>query len=278
MYIKAYGKINIGLYVGDRLPNGYHEITTLIQQIDLYDEMFFALMPNRKIKIECKNMDIEDKDNLVYKAASAFIDLTGTEHGLHVKMVKNIPSGAGLGGGSSNAANTLLAFKILTKLEIDLDDLLDMAREIGSDIPYFFYGEPSIVEGMGDIVTPFQDMPKYHALLIAPNFTVSTGWAYHNLKNKHIKPDSELSMIPVTGFKEELLEKLSNDFEPLVFAKYPILSELKSKLLEGGAVFSSLTGTGSAVFGLYRKPIPESFVKELEETYPEYKIIATTTI
>lgn len=257
--LKSPAKINWSLYVLNKREDGYHNILSLMQCINLFDELWFE--SSDKVLVT-SNTDILQEENLVYRSAVKLQRILGIKKGVKIHLKKNIPIKAGLGGGSSNAAFTLKGLKILWQLNISDENLIKIGAEIGSDVPFFFSCPMAIVEGKGEVVKPLEIKRSQILLLIKPPISVSSAWAY---KKINIKKDDDLE------FKKRLYKKnmqliysslnnnqliehsesLHNDFEPIVFKKYPIIADLKNRLIKSGALAALMSGSGSTIFGVF---------------------------
>ncbi len=248
-------KINWFLQVICKREDGYHEIASLMQYIDLFDEI--TIEHSDQIEIIC-DLDIPKEENLVYKAAKLFKHYTSYKKGARITVKKNIPISAGLGGGSSDAAYTLKGLNDLWSIGFSVERLHAIGAEIGSDIPFFFSGPAAFVEGRGEKITPISIETSYTILLVKPNISVSTAWAYSyfdQLFNKKLTK----KLIDIKLFCRALNLKdlstlndlLTNDLEEAVTTKYPMIQELKYKLKENGALLSAMSGSGPTVFGIF---------------------------
>ncbi|MCS7164248.1 MAG: 4-(cytidine 5'-diphospho)-2-C-methyl-D-erythritol kinase [Thermodesulfovibrio sp.] len=256
---KAFAKINWAVSVIKKREDGYHDIVSLIHAIDLHDTLSFE--PSETVDIET-NLSIKKEENLVYKAIKALQDYTGLKKGVKVVLKKEIPLGAGLGGGSSDAATTLKALNKLWKLNLNTDTLHEIGASIGSDVPFFFYLPICIVEGRGDVVKPLKISRSYCLLLVKPNFSISTEWAYKSL---NLKTELTTEYQKINNNIWQLYNYLCsgeidkiclwNDLEKSVLERYPEIDKIKKKLVEAGAKISLLTGSGSTVFGLFEDEV-----------------------
>ncbi|MCS7214757.1 MAG: 4-(cytidine 5'-diphospho)-2-C-methyl-D-erythritol kinase [Thermodesulfovibrio sp.] len=252
---KAFAKINWSLSVLKKREDGYHNIISLIQAIDLYDTMTFE--SHETIEIET-NLPIRKEENLVYKTIRALQNYTGVRKGIKVVLKKEIPLGAGLGGGSSDAATTLKVLNKLWQLKLDIKTLHEIGSLIGSDIPFFLYFPICIIEGRGDIVKPLKISKSYTLLLVKPHFSISTEWAYKSLNltteltTEYEKINNNIWQLYNNLFSGNINNfHLWNDLEKPVLREYPEIERIKRKLIEAGAKNSLLSGSGSTVFGLF---------------------------
>lgn len=254
----ARAKINIGLRIDGLRPDGYHEIWSVMQEIGLTDSLRLHDAPDSLLSMACDQPDLPaDESNLCLKAARLLAQETGCRRGVHLDLVKRIPVGAGLGGGSSDAAAVLTGLNRFWNLKLDQQALLDLAARLGSDVPFFILGGCCLATGRGEILRRIEPLVHGSLVLIAPNVHVSTAWAYKTIENypltsreDYIKFQGSLTgNLPQSQFKAVF----KNDFEAPVFAYYPDLGRLKERLLESGAWYASLSGSGSAVFGLFQE-------------------------
>lgn len=256
----SYAKINWTLEILGRRPDGYHELRTLLQTVSLADRLTFIPLDDG-IEIECAHPDVPlDRTNLVHQAASRLLELTGLRRGVRIAIEKNIPTAAGLGGGSSNAAVTLMALCRLWDLRLDPADLFSIGSALGSDVPFFFLGGTCLGAGRGEEVYPIAEAPTRHLLLINPGILIPAREAYanlpHELTNRTTVDMMPLSLKAAYAFSEagnglRVAELLKNDLEIPVLPRYPLLGEIKRRLGEAGADGVLMSGSGSTVFGIF---------------------------
>ena len=261
MHLLAPAKINWFLKVGRKRPDGYHEILSLMQFITLYDELSFTLSEDITVNIENPEMlNIPMEDNLVFKTALRLKEITGSKKGVFIKIKKEIPSGAGLGGGSSDAAVTLKGLNDLWSLGLKQKELMDIASEIGSDVPFFLNGPAAIVRGRGDIIEKIELKDSRILLLVKPDIRISSKWAYSEFDrikggegNSPFNSPSYLKRGKggVSGEGNCWDDHIINDLEEPVFIRYPELKEIKERLLKSGALYAAMTGSGSTLFGVF---------------------------
>ena len=253
--LPSYAKINLGLSVCSKRPDGYHEIRTIFQQIDLADRLTFTLQ-KQGITLSCDAPNVPtDESNLCIRAARLLQMRTGrTEKGVHIHLSKAIPPGGGLGGGSSNAAVTLAALNHLWDLGLPIETLLDLARELGADVPFFLLGGTALASGIGDQLETLDLWEQPWVVVTCPSLHISTAWAYSALK---IGLTKKGECGKFQGFLEARprlsawSEWLENDFEKVVLPAFPKLMDLRGELLEQGAEMASLSGSGACLFGLF---------------------------
>jgi len=277
---KAFAKINWALSVLNKRNDGYHDIISLMHAIDLYDTLIFE--PSSDIEIQTE-LPIKRENNLIYKAIIALQQYTGIKKGIKVTLQKQIPIGAGLGGGSSDAATTLKALNELWGLNLGVNTLQKIGASIGSDVPFFFNLPLCIVEGRGDIIKPLKIEKSYTLVIVKPKFSISTKWAYEFL-NLETELTTEYKKINNNIWQLYLLLCEGaysnfhswNDLEKSVSGKYPEIEKIKKKLLEAGALMSLLSGSGSTVFGVFNNEVDANETLKIFEGY-WCKVVQTLT-
>jgi 4-diphosphocytidyl-2-C-methyl-D-erythritol kinase len=248
---RAPAKLNLRLKVIGRRPDGYHELVSLMVPVDICDMLEFQVIPE-KIELVWEGLPVPvDEHNLVQRAAAAFFDRSSVRGGISVRVSKNIPVAAGMGGGSSDAAATLLSLNHLWSGPLSPGALKDLALQLGADVPFFLDPRPSIARGVGEILEPVERWPEFWYLIVTPRFQVSTAWVYGNLRlglttNEYDRIKDKLG-------KESLVisQFLENDLESVTSAKFPILDRIKKTLLDAGAEGALMTGSGPSVFGVF---------------------------
>ena len=253
--LDAYAKINLGLRVISKRTDGYHDLLTVFQRISLSDRV--TLVRNEKdIVYLGPSLTDDPTDNLCYKAAEAFQNRFGTELGVKIELEKNIPSGAGLGGGSSDAATVLKGMLELYGIRHSLEDLLSLATEIGSDVSFFASGfSAALGQEKGERLSRVCGLSSEdHVLIVKPDFDISTGWAYQ-LLDDHLtfdKKNIKILSYDFLGYTSGLPTALmTNDFETPVFSAYSGLGDARNRILSRGAKSAGLCGSGSALYGVF---------------------------
>jgi len=243
-------KINLRLEILKKREDGYHEVRTIFQKIDLHDTLHFSLKKARRISITTNHPKLPvGKSNLVYKAVQSMLKVSDYKGGFHIEIEKRIPLGAGLGGGSSNAATTLKALNQLLRLNLSKKELMEMGSKIGADVPFFIGEGAAIGSGIGEQLKKI-DLPNLWFVLIYPNFEVSTRWTYQNfvLTNQRIHFNLPKFNKTPKGISRILL----NHLEEVVSKKYPQIDIMKKMVFSAGALGALMTGSGPTVFGLFR--------------------------
>lgn len=236
--------------------DGYHEIDTVLQTVSLHDTITFEETIDDVIRLWCDVRSVPvDKTNLVWRAAAALRERYSIRRGVRIRLEKSIPAEAGLGGGSSDAAATLIALAFLWEIEMSADDLAQIAEGLGSDVPFFLYGGTARATGRGSAVKPLEDSPQKHLLVIKPNASISTAKAYSRLNRAALtSSDSKPILVHSQASNSSVsidLNVLHNDFEPTAFQLEPEIERAKVALLKSGARAAMLSGSGSAVFGIF---------------------------
>jgi 4-diphosphocytidyl-2-C-methyl-D-erythritol kinase len=256
--VSAPAKINPVLRILDRRQDGYHNLWSIMQTVALEDELEIRLAPHgRDIQLRCDTEQLAgDRSNLVYRAAVAVLEKAQQTVGLDIQLWKRIPMGAGLGGGSSDAAATILGLNRLLQLGWSGDQMAEVGQPLGSDVPFFFFAPSAVVTGRGEMVKPIRISDSRWVVLANPGFGVETKWAYQELAMTRgsVRP---LSQLHVDVERQthvswaQLAEAAENDFESPVFARHNSLRRIKQLLLAHGAELALLSGSGATVFGLF---------------------------
>lgn len=254
--VRAFAKINLGLKILGKRPDGYHEIRTVCQTVSLHDRVEVSLgRAGSGVVVECDDPMIPSgRGNLVHRACELWKRAGKFPGPIHVRLQKRIPAGSGLGGASSDAAATLLALEHLTGQRTETESRFTLAARLGSDVPLFFWGGRILGCGRGEEVYPLHDLPRRYCLLVHPGFAISTPEAYRrvSLRLTNIRKAPSISSFGARSpFPREDWGPAENDFEGVVFARWPELGRLKRQLLRAGAEIASLTGSGSAVYAIF---------------------------
>ncbi|HEV8587699.1 MAG TPA: 4-(cytidine 5'-diphospho)-2-C-methyl-D-erythritol kinase [Pyrinomonadaceae bacterium] len=254
--LPAFAKINWSLHIFGRRADGYHEIDTVLQTVSLHDTITFETTENSDIRLWCDDHSIPtDESNLVWRATAALRDRYSVKPGVKIRLEKRIPSEAGLGGGSSDAAVTLIALAHLWEIELSADGLLEIAENLGSDVPFFLHGGAARATGRGSVIEPLNNSPETYVLIIKPNLSVATAKAYRMLNRAALTTSDSKPILfrsqasDVSDFSDQ--NALQNDFEPVVFQLEPEIERAKNALLKSGASAALMAGSGSAVFGIF---------------------------
>jgi 4-diphosphocytidyl-2-C-methyl-D-erythritol kinase len=242
-------KVNLYLKVLGRREDGYHDLVTVMQPLTLADEL--RLTPGRGLTLDCRHPEVPlGPQNLVWRAAEKFGAATGQVPQVHIELVKKIPVAAGLGGGSSDAAGTLLALNELTEIPLNSTTLHELAAELGADVPFFLRPGPAVGRGIGTILSPL-DLPPYWYVLLNPGLAISTSWVYGNLDLAAL---AQAGAPEPTAWDGEHPENwVANDLETVTLSRYPELRELLARVSATGARAWGMSGSGPTLFGLFHE-------------------------
>ncbi len=254
--LPAFAKINLGLRLLGRRPDGYHELRTIFQAISLHDTLEIALQSRPSIEIETNDPALPvGRDNLVWRALAALRQELGIRSGARVRLTKRIPVGRGLGGGSSDAAVALVGFLRLAGRKLPPERLVELAASLGADVPFFLFGGRALGVSRGDEIYPLPDATRRAVVVVSPqNIAVSTRDAYRWASLRLTKRAAALKLWRFCALCWSSQTEVSNDFEPAVFARHPELAGTKRRLLRHGAAEAALAGSGSAVFAMFPGP------------------------
>lgn len=251
---KAFAKINLALFITNKLPNGYHTLETIFAPINWFDTISFS--ESAFIEMTCSNSDLPvDENNLCIKAAKMLKEKYNVQNGIAIHLEKNIPFGAGLGGGSSNAAATLNYLNQYWELDLAKETLSEIALKLGADVPFFLKMKSlAFAEGIGERLTDLKHSFPFPIVTAFPEQPISTAWAYQllNLNFPRNAPNTReaLKNLIETG-DIKLLNHFENDFESIVLKNFPMVQSLKERLSKLGAIKTLMSGSGSAVFGIF---------------------------
>ena len=255
MRIQTPAKINTLLYILGKREDGFHDLYMHMVPVNLYDTLTFTKNNKHGLNFQIKGASLSDsdEDNLVVKAVRAFEQVSRIKVNYDIFLEKKIPYGAGLGGGSGNAAGTLKALNYIFRNSNESEGLIhpeslnEIALKLGSDVPFFLKPGPAEIKGRGEKLRELSDYPKFNVLIIKPSFAISTFEAYQNCI-----PKREINFPSIRSF-DDLSSQMHNQFESSLLVQYPLLSKLKKLLIENGAFGALVSGSGSAVFGVYNK-------------------------
>ena len=253
--LKSRAKINITLDVIGKMPNGYHDLSMIMQTVNLYDLVYIRKMHAEGIKLTTNLKWLpNDEGNIVYQAAKLFKETQGIDTGLSIELNKRIPVAAGLAGGSSNAAATLIGLNTLFETGLSQQELMQMGVKLGADVPYCILGGTALAEGIGDILTPLAPMPDCYVLIAKPKINVSTAVVFKSLDIPAIQthPDNK-KVIDAIEKKDigTVAKGMCNVLETVTEKKYPVIRKIKDVMLQYGAKGAIMSGSGPTVFGIY---------------------------
>ena len=256
--LRAFAKINLCLHVIGKRPDDYHELRTIFQTVSLYDTLELSLKPDSGtlgVLLQSNDPAMLGPRNLVVRAIDAIAPEIGFEGTVSAHLEKRIPVARGLGGGSSDAAAALIGMLRLTKGEVRLPRLMEIAAGLGADVPFFLFGGRAMAAGRGDEIYPLPDSPPETVLIVSPrDIGVSTKEAYEWVSSELTSHAKALRIWRFCALCWSRQGTVANDFERPAFNRHPRLKEIKDVLLERGAADAALAGSGSAVFGIFRNP------------------------
>ncbi len=257
IYLKARAKINLTLDILGKREDGYHEIQTLMQTLNLYDSLFIRKIDKPNVKLVTNISWLPtDSNNLIYKAAEYMREAYDLKQGLFIQLRKNIPVSAGLAGGSSDCAATLIGIKHLFDLHISYDKLLEIGKIFGADVPYCIMRGTALAEGIGEKLTRLPNFPFAYIVLVKPPISVSTAYVFKNFTQENVtqRPDIDLLMQGIHNNDiRTISQNLCNVLESVTETKYPIITEIKNTLMEEHALGALMSGSGPTVYGIFTK-------------------------
>lgn len=257
---KARAKINLGLDVCRRLENGYHEVKMIMQTVDIYDELEVKKLENDEILLTVdSNDDLGDiSNNLIYKAAKLMKDEFGIKKGVQIHLNKNIPVAAGMAGGSTDAAATMLAINEMFELGQSKEKLMELGVKLGADVPYCILGGTALAEGIGEKLTTLPAPPKAAVLVVKPPIMVSTKWVYETLRANELERHPDIDGM-VEALKEGSLtgitDRMENVMETVTETEYPVIANIKKMMKDKGALNAIMSGSGPSIFGVYEEEV-----------------------
>lgn len=262
---KAYAKINLGLDVIGRLPNGYHEVKMVMQTVGIYDVLTLEKI-SEGIVVTTDNGELPtDENNLIYRAAGIMLEQYNISQGVRIHLEKNIPIAAGMAGGSTDAAATFIGMNELFGLGATEEELRNLGVKVGADVPYCIMGGTALAEGIGEKLRPLPAPADGYLLIAKPDINVSTKYVYEHLdaEGVEVHPDID-GMIEALEQRslEGIVNRLGNVLENVTVKKYPIIAEIKKSMLENGAEGSLMSGSGPTVFGIFKEE--EQAIKALK--------------
>ena len=279
--LPSFAKINWNLRVFGKRDDGFHELCTVFQTVSLHDNLTFSESDELTLTCDLEKI-LTDETNLIIKAAKALRDRFEIQTGAKIHLEKNIPAPGGLGGGSSNAAIALLGLKKLWKLEISIDELHEIGKNLGSDVPLFLYGGTMLGTGRGTEIIELDDIKEENLLIVTPSVDVPTGEAFRRLNAPRLTNFDSKSILKICRNEASKLDlrqtELKNDFEASVFAIEPEIARVKRKLLEYGAVQAVLSGSGASVFAVFDKQETRQATIKALENEKHWRMFAVATI
>ena len=255
LQLKAYGKINLGLDVVRKREDGYHELRMIMQTVGLHDTITMKVIPEDEIRLSVNLSFLPtNKNNLIYRAAELLKTEYKIKEGLEISLEKRIPVAAGMAGGSTDCAATLVGMNRLFDLKLSKEKLMEYGVTLGADVPYCIMRGTALSEGIGEILTPLPPMPACYILLAKPGISVSTKYVYQNLRANELEHHPDIDGI-VQALKNQdlkgITDRLENVLETVTVKDHPMIDEIKRYMVEAGAMNSLMSGSGPTIFGIY---------------------------
>ena len=275
--LKAPCKVNYRLDVLRRRPDGYHDLRMIMQRIDLCDTITLSLSEVSGVRVTCGSVGVPDgPGNIAWRAADALVQRSGRRSGIDITIDKKIPVAAGLGGGSSDAATVLMGVNDLLELGLSDPELMAIGVTLGADVPFFIFKKTAFAEGIGELLTPLDVVPSAWLVLVNPRVPVSTAWVYQNLELTNRAPVSILPRSFVTV--SDICAVLANDLEVVTIGRYPLIREIKERLLRAGAAGALMSGSGPTVFGIFETEAAARICAETIAGESGWFCVATKTL
>lgn len=276
-------KINVRLDVLNKRADGFHDLRMINTAVSIYDEIECEFT-ERGVEVICENdANVPNgEQNIVYGVAKEILAYSNKNIGVNIRIKKNIPSAAGMGGGSSNAATVLMGLNEVLKINLSKDKLMQIGLRFGADVPFFIFGGPAVAKGIGEDLHKIKKMPKMPLVIITPNIHVPTKWVFEKYQpandNKPvISAQEELPLLYTT--KKSIIKYLNNDLERITSEKYPLVNDLKTILRKTGALACQMTGSGPTVFGIYStNEEADEACKKISKHVPECRVFFAENI
>lgn len=277
---KAYAKINLGLDVLRRRPDGYHEVKMIMQTVNICDDLTFEKRTEPGIDFRIEGADLPaDESNLVYRAAALLMEKRQIREGVSITLQKRIPIAAGMAGGSADAAAAFRGLNALFEMEYSVEELKALGVTLGADIPYCIQGGTMLSEGIGEILTPLPEPPVCHLVIAKPDIDVSTAFVYRNLQVDKLSfhPDIDgMAAALAAGELKGITDRMGNVLETVTVKEYPVIDRLKRMMCEQGAENALMSGSGPTVFGIYKeREKAEKTIVAIKEEEPETSVFVT---
>ena len=257
MKIRAPAKVNLGLRVVGKRSDGYHLLDTIMVAVTLFDEVTIKKRKagntaGTQLRVTCDHPQVPvGEKNLAYQAASLLLREAGVAEPVDIHIRKRIPVGAGLGGGSTDAAATLVGLNRLFNLRSSTSRLEKLASRLGADVPFFIRARPARARGIGDRLTPLKNVPPWWIVILYPGFAISTAWVYGNLRPNLTKSQPDTRLYTLLTGAPKFADLLGNDLETVTVKRHRRIKLMKDSLIETGALGAAMSGSGSAVFGVF---------------------------
>ncbi len=279
--LPSFAKINLSLRILGKRPDQFHELCTVFQTVSLKDNLTFS--ENSKLVLTCDNPEIPvDERNLIIKAANLLKEKYDVKIGARIHLEKNIPAPGGLGGGSSNAVVALLGLSKLWQIHVAFTDFVEMGKQLGSDVPFFFYGGTAIGTGRGTEISPRREIVEKYILIVTPQVDVSTAAAFGQINAAHLTNNDSKSILQICRDEAESIvlqqSLVRNDFEPVVFKLEPEIERVKNVLAASGAKTVLMSGSGASVFATFENKKHQEIAAINLESEPRWRVFPAETV
>ena len=270
-------KINLRLEVLHKRNDGYHEIRTIMQRIDLCDEVEISV-EGSELLVWSEGEEIpQGAENIVYHAARLILGKFNMDAGIRIFIRKRIPVASGLAGGSSNAATTLVGLNKLFGLELTRERLMEIGKRLGADVPFFLFEKPALATGIGDTLQEITLPSPLWIVLVNPGIRVSTAWAYKNVNMGLTRKRNNNRILPLILNNSHFHDLLYNDLETVTIKRYPEIQRIKEELVAKGAIRALMSGSGSTVFGIFpNKYLAEKAFLQIRYSHPNYSLFLSS--
>jgi 4-diphosphocytidyl-2-C-methyl-D-erythritol kinase len=250
----APAKINLSLHVTGRREDGYHDLATLMQRVDVQDRLEIAISRGAEVTVCCPQLVLSPGvENIAARAARLFLSYIREEYSIAMRIDKKIPAAAGMGGGSSNAASVLLALNVLLGVNLSRSELISIGVKVGADVPFFLYEKSAAwATGVGERLQTWSGLPPVTFVLVNPGIEVSTAWVFKTLGLTCSRPIARIPRFPVRT--SDLVRLLHNDLEVVTCQRHPVITTIKERLVAGGAAGALMSGSGPTVFSVFDDP------------------------
>lgn len=276
--LKSPGKVNLRLDVLGRRADGYHDLRMLNSAVSIYDDVEMDVI-DKGIEVFCDDDPKvpSGEANIVFQAAKEIMAYSNKNVGIRIRIKKRIPSAAGMGGGSSNAATVLMGLNQLLKIHLPKEKLITISLRFGADIPFFLYGSPALATGIGENLSKVKRLPRMPFVIVSPNVSVTTQSIYEKYRSNG-NGHNDMEMPKEFSTKKAVVKFLHNDLESVTAKQYPIVSEIKALLMKYGAMGAQMTGSGPAVFGIFSEREEAEKVAKKLSSHTDWRVFVAENI
>lgn len=282
MIVKANAKLNLYLKIIGKRVDNYHLLNMINVPIDIYDEMTIEISPFKSLQLKqgySTKLDCSIEKTTIYKAFQVVKGFLPDNIIIDVYVTKNIPQGSGMGGGSSDAAFFIKRLSEYFDFSLTHSLICEISTKVGADVPFFLYNKPAFLEGIGESVFPYEQFPEMKFLVVVPDFSISTKWAYEQIKIDLTKINDNINIKNLKLSFDQIINYMANDLQDVVLEKYTAVQKIIDFLERNGAVRAMMTGSGSAVFGIFKdNSCLDAAELAAKENLKQYKVLKCKTI